>query len=156
MIERGMVKEIKDRLATIQLEMTAGCGSCSNTGCKASRHALQAYNRDEIPIAVGDEVEIVVEGAAQLSGALWVLGLPLALFAAGYALARLLFPGATSEAPAALGGIAGLGIGGLIGVLVQKGKRLDSLPRILRKVLPREPGEDEVQAAMSAENYVEG
>ncbi|MBL8967555.1 MAG: SoxR reducing system RseC family protein [Spirochaetaceae bacterium] len=143
MTERGIVKEIQGKLVTVQLEMTAACGACGNNGCKTSRNCLQAYNRDEVTIAEGDEVEIQVEGKAQLEGALWVLGLPLALFAGGYVAGRALFPGA-SEAPAALSGLAGLVIGVVVGVLVQKGKRLETLPRILRVVHAEAGGPAEV------------
>ncbi len=133
MTERGIVTEIRDRVLTVQLEMTAACGACGNDGCKASRNCLKAYNKDDVPVAEGDEVEIEVEGKAQLEGALWVLGLPLLLFGGGYALGRSLFP-AASEAPAALAGLAGLALGVVVGVLVQKGKRLDTLPRVLRVI----------------------
>jgi len=144
------VTQIKDRLATVQLELQAGCGACGNEGCKTSRHALQAYNRDDVAIGEGDEVEILVEGKAQLEGAFWVLAFPLALFIGGYFAARALIPTASGEGPAALGGLAGLAVGALIGVLVQKRKRLDSLPRIVRKVEAREPDEDEIAAADAA------
>ena len=145
MTERGTVTEIRDRLVTVQLEMTAACGACGNSGCKASRNCLQAFNKDDVRIAEGDEVEIEIEGKAQLQGALWVLGLPLLLFGGGYALGRALAPGA-NEAPAALAGLAGLALGVVVGVLVQKGKRLDTLPRILRVVDAEAGGPAEVEA----------
>lgn len=150
MTERGMVTELKDKLATIQLELQAACGACANDGCKKSKHALQAFNRDGLDISIGDQVEIEVEGKAQVVGALWVLGLPLATFVAGYFAARALFPEAAGEGPAALGGLLGLVLGGLVGMLVQRGNRLDSLPRVLRKVPARGPDEDEIEAAEAA------
>lgn len=150
MTERGTVTEIRDRELTVQLEMTAGCGNCANDGCKVSRHALKAYNRDGLELAEGDLVEIEVEGRAQVTGALWVLGLPLALFAGGYFAGRALFPTATGEGPAALSGLAGLVLGMVVGVWAQKGQRLDSLPRALRKVEARDPDELEIARAEEA------
>lgn len=135
MIERGMVSEIQGKLLTVQLELNEGCGACGNEGCKKTRRSVKAYNKSELALAEGDCVEIDIQGKAQLVGALWVLGLPLALFAGGYVFGRLTFPG-LSETPAALCGIGGLSLGMVVGVLVQKGQRLESLPAVLRKVEP--------------------
>jgi positive regulator of sigma E activity len=135
MTERGTVTEIQGRLLSVQLELNEGCGACGNEGCKKARRAVKAYNRSDIPLSEGDCVDIDIEGKAQLVGALWVLGLPLALFVGGYLVGRAAFPGA-SEAPAALCGVGGLALGMAVGVLVQKGQRLESLPSVLRKVEP--------------------
>jgi len=140
MNERGMVTEIQGRLLTVQLEMNEGCGACANDGCKKTRRAIKAYNRDGLPLAEGDYIEVQVEGKAQLVGAFWVLGMPLVLFIGGYLLGRSLFPG-ESEGPAALCGLAGLVVGMIVGMVVQKGQRLESLPRVLRKVEPEISGE---------------
>jgi positive regulator of sigma E activity len=130
MLERGTVKEIRDRLVTVQLELQEGCSACSNARCKDNRQSIQAYNRDGLALSEGDGVEVEIQGKAQLEGAFWILGMPLALFVGGYFAGRALFPGA-SEAPAALSGLAGLVLGMLVGVLVQKGKRLETLPRVV-------------------------
>jgi positive regulator of sigma E activity len=169
MTERGTVTQIKGRQLTVQLEFNGNCGACANEGCKQSRQSLQAWNRHEVAVSEGDLVEIEVEGKAQLAGAFWVLAMPLALFGAGYAAARALWPPAAGalaagssamagEGPAALGGLAGLAIGILIGVAVQKGKRVDSLPFVVRKLEAREPDEDEVAAAEESARFagVEG
>lgn len=149
MTERGTVKEIQGRLATVQLEQTEGCDACHNEGCKVKRQAIQAWNRDDMALAEGDEVEVEVEGKAQLEGALWVLGLPLLLFVAGYFALRALTPGAT-ELPAALGGLGGLCLGMVIGVSVQKRKKLESLPRISRVGLVEKGVEAEDEAVRAA------
>jgi positive regulator of sigma E activity len=154
MNERGMVTEIQGKLLTVQLEVNEGCGACANDGCKKTRRAIKAYNRDEIPLAEGDYVEVQIEGKAQLFGAFWVLGLPLIMFAGGYVLGRLVFRG-ESEAPAALGGLGGLLLGMLIGVIVQKGQRLESLPRILRKVEPEVSGEADPDWNEGSPEYID-
>ncbi len=135
MIERGTVKEIKDRLVTVQLELQDGCSACDNSGCKDKRQSIQAYNRDGISLQEGEYVEVEIQGSAQLSGAFWVLGMPLALFIGGYFAGRYLFP-STGEGPAALCGLAGLVLGMVMGVLIQKGKRLETFPRVVRAWKP--------------------
>jgi positive regulator of sigma E activity len=143
MTERGIVTEIREKLVTVQLEMTEGCGVCGNEGCKTGRRSIQGYNKRDLKVSEGDMVELEVSGKAQMSGALWVLGLPLALFVGGYALGRFLFPGLAegpaaegpaAEGPAALCGLVGFALGMLVGVMVQKGKRMESFPQLLRKV----------------------
>ncbi len=146
MTERGMVTEIRDRLVTVQLEETEGCAGCHNDSCKTKRQAIQAWNRDRLGLSEGDEVEVEVSGAAQLEGALWVLGLPLATFVLGYFAVRAFAAGA-SELPAALGGLVGLALGMAIGVRAQKRKKVDTLPRVLRTV---EVASDEASAGGQA------
>jgi positive regulator of sigma E activity len=131
MTERGTVRSIRDRLVTIQLDPQDGCEGCSNAGCKASRQSIQAYNRDSVALAEGFLVEVEIQGSAQLAGVFWVLGMPLALLVGGYFAGHSLFP-AAGEGPAALAGLAGLIVGMVIGVAVQKGKRVETLPRVLR------------------------
>ncbi|HOX33278.1 MAG TPA: SoxR reducing system RseC family protein [Spirochaetales bacterium] len=154
MTERGVVSEIQDRLLTVQLELNEGCGACSNEGCKKARRGVRAYNRQDIPLAEGDSVDIEIEGKAQLYGALWVLGLPLVLFACGYILGRVVFPDG-SETPAALCGIAGLSLGMVVGILVQKKQRLESLPSVIRKVEIEISGEPRPDWAEGSPEYVD-
>ncbi len=133
MTEHGIVTAIDGKIVTVVLRMMEGCASCVNSACKTNRTGVKAYNRDSLGIAEGDTVEIKIEGKAQLSGALWVLGLPLAVFIAGYLLGRFLYP-ASGEGPAVLFSVAGLALGGVVGIFVQKGKKLDSLPRVVKRV----------------------
>jgi positive regulator of sigma E activity len=104
-----------------------------NGACKTGRSALQAYNRKGLEISEGDTVEIEVPGMEQARGAFWVLGLPLVALFLGYGAGVLLFPGrGEGPAVAAAGIFFGLALFG--GMLVQKGRKLDSLPVVLRKV----------------------
>lgn len=158
MTEHGIVQAIDGKTVTIVLKMMAGCQSCVNSSCKTNRTGVKAYNRDNIPIEEGDTVEIKIEGKAQLSGALWVLGLPLSLFLAGYLLGRLIYPGA-GEGPAVILSIVGLVVGGIAGILVQKGKRLESLPSVTRRIdfSEFEPGQAlDTEESASGCGYVEG
>jgi len=139
---------------TVQLELNEGCGACGNEGCKKAKRAVKAYNRNGLDLTEGDYVEIDIQGKAQLIGALWVLGLPLLMFAGGYVVGRELFPG-ESEAPAALCAIGGLALGMLVGVLVQKRQRLESLPAVIRKIRPEVSGEPNPDWSEGSSEYVE-
>lgn len=152
MMELGTVTEIKDRLLSVQLEENEGCSACSNSSCKDKRQSIKAYNRDGFALRDGDRVEVEIQGRAQLAGAFWVLGMPLALLVGGYVAGRRFFPGA-DEGPAALCGIAALAIGMVIGVLIQKGKRVETLP-VVTRVIP--PGETAAEAAAAEEAADEG
>jgi positive regulator of sigma E activity len=135
MIERGMVKEIRDRLVTVQLEIQECCGACNNSSCKENRQSIQAFNGEDIVLSEGESVEVEIQGSAQASGAFWVLGMPLALLVGGYFAGRALFPHA-GEGPAALFGLGALALGMVMGVLIQKGKKLETLPRVIRAWRP--------------------
>jgi len=132
MKESGVVKKIDGKLVSVGIAMHDGCESCMNNGCKTGRSALQAYNPKGLDIVEGDMVEIEVPGIEQAKGAFWVLGLPLVALFAGYGLGRLLFP-TTTEGPA----VAAAGIMFLlalaVGMLVQKGRKYESLPVVTRK-----------------------
>jgi positive regulator of sigma E activity len=132
MKESGIVKKINGKFVSVGIEMHEGCASCINNSCKTGRSALQAYNPKGLPIVEGDMVEIEVLGVEQARGAFWVLGLPLVALFAGYGLGRLLFP-STGEGPA----VASAGLLFLLalvaGMLVQKNRKYDSLPVVMRK-----------------------
>ncbi len=132
MKETGTIKKINGKIVHVAVAMHDGCESCINNSCKNGRGNLQSYNAHGIDVAEGDLVEIEVPGAEQARGAFWVLGLPLLALFAGYGLGRVLFS-TTTEGPA----VASAGIAFLltlfVGVMVQKGRKLESLPVVTRK-----------------------
>jgi positive regulator of sigma E activity len=136
MKETGKVTVTKGSLATVLFEYSAECESCSGASCSVSRRSLDTWNRDGLELGIGDRVEVEVDASSQLRGALLVFGLPLLLFFAGYAAGKILFPGVATEAPAAFGGLAGIGLGILAGLAasgsLRGGRRQESLPRITR------------------------
>lgn len=132
MTELALVKKIEGKMVTVSIELQEGCAACSNGACKANRSALQAYNRNDVKIAEGDEVEIEIPGAEQAKSAFWVLGLPLVALFAGYGLGRILFP-TGGESPA-------VGVSGALflilmaaGIMIQKKKKYETMPVIVRK-----------------------
>ncbi|MCE1195506.1 SoxR reducing system RseC family protein [bacterium] len=132
MKERATVNKVEGKYLSVAIAMHDGCASCINNSCKNGRSDLRAYNRDGLEIAEGDQVEIEIAGTEQARGALWVLGLPVVALFAGYGLGRVLFP-ASGEGPAvaAAGGLFALALA--VGLLVQKGRRNDSLPIVTKK-----------------------
>jgi positive regulator of sigma E activity len=103
-----------------------------NTTCKSGRSDLQAYNPQGFDLAEGDEVEIEIPGIEQAKSAFWILGLPVLALFAGYGLGCVFF-GAVSEGPAIASGGALFALTLAAGLLVQKRRKTDSLPRITRK-----------------------
>jgi positive regulator of sigma E activity len=156
--EQGIVTAIDGKIVSVVLRMMEGCASCVNSSCKTNRTGVKAYNRDNLALAEGDTIEIKIEGKAQLSGALWVLGLPMLLFIAGYFIGRRFYPD-SGEGPAVLFSVAALALGTVAGILVQKGKKLDSLPRVVKRVDFSEfepgPGDDSGSDASPC-GYAEG
>ena len=132
MKETGTIKKINGKIVHIAIAMHDGCESCINNSCKNGRGDLQSYNAHGIDVAEGDLVEIEVPGAEQARGAFWVLGMPLVALFVGYGLGRLLFP-TTTEAPAVASAGAFFLLALFVGVMVQKGRKLESLPVITRK-----------------------
>ena len=136
MRERGRVTEMRDQLAKIQLEFSAACESCVEGSCAVTKPSLEAWNGGNLDLAPGDLVEIEVVSRATYAGALLVFGPPALLFVAGYLGARVLIPEATSEAPAALGGLLGIALGVLLALVFSRGRRTAALPLILRRIDP--------------------
>lgn len=133
MRETGSVKEMEGSIVIVAIEMHEGCESCLNTSCKKGRGALRVSNRDNLDLSPGDQVEIEIPGKEQAKGAFWVLGLPVAGLFAGYGAGALLFPG-TDEGPKVACSGALFLIALLAGMLVQKNRKQDSLPFIVRKL----------------------
>ncbi len=132
MKERATVNKVEGEYLSVAIAMHDGCASCINNSCKNGRSDLRAYNKNGLEIAEGDQVEIEIAGAEQARGALWVLGLPVVALFAGYGIGRAIFP-ASGEGPAvaAAGGLFALAL--IAGLLVQKGRKNDSLPVVTKK-----------------------
>ena len=133
MKETGTVKGIEGSTVIVSIEMHDGCQSCLNTACKKGRGALRAHNRNGLDLVPGDLVDIEIPGREQAKGAFWVLGLPVAGLFAGYGAGALIFPGPDEGPKVACSGALFL-LALLIGMLVQKSRKQESLPVIVRKL----------------------
>jgi len=112
-----------------------GCGGCTLCllGRPESTVAIEAENRRNLPVEIGDIVEIFLSPAKAIRAAFCVLILPLLLFLALYGLGKELV-GIESEGTNVLIGACGL-IGGLLLNLAAKKLRRDpDLPEVTRIV----------------------
>lgn len=135
MIERGIVTKIEGRDVTVCLKPTEGCVNCAHSElCATGKTEVRVYDRKDIKPEIGETVEIEVSAGNQLASALLLLGIPLALFAAFYALSRALLP-AEGEGPAALAGMLGIALGIFLGATIEKGRKRESMPCIARRVV---------------------
>ncbi len=133
MRELGIVKNIENDVVVVGIEMHEGCESCMNGSCKAGRSALKTLNAKKLDLSPGDAVEIEVKTIEQAKGAFWVLGLPLVALFVGYGLGVVIFKASTEGPAVASAGVLFLAALAF-GTLVQKRRKLDSLPVLLRKV----------------------
>ncbi len=103
----------------------------NHEACNLAGSVVKALDPGGLVKSAGERVEIGIPVRAQAAGAFWLLGLPLALFAAGYAAGSRLFP-ASGEGPAALAGIGAFAAGLGAAWLFSRGRRDGSLPRVIR------------------------
>jgi len=130
--ERGTATKIDGSEVTVRIDLEANCAGCMNReGCALAGTFITAFDPEKRVHSPGDKVEIEIPARAQAAGAFWLLGLPLALFAAGYAAGASLFPG-SGEGPAALLSIGGFALGIGAAVLLLKSRRAATQPRITR------------------------
>ena len=99
-----------------------GGGSCgsSGCGCRVSGRPFRAALPSNMEVKTGDTVEVSASSGRAAAASLFVLGLPLAMSAAGWSAARILHGGAF-EAVGALGAAVGLAAG--IGIVLAVGGR---------------------------------
>ena len=132
MKELGTATKIDGSEVTVRIDLEANCAGCMNKeGCGLSGSLMKARDPAGLVRDVGDCVEVEISPQAQAVGAFWLLGLPLALFAGGYAAGSVLFT-AAGEGPAALLGIGGFALGIGAAFLLKRGNRSSSLPVVVR------------------------
>lgn len=116
MTQKAVVKKLlTDGLAEVEVQRQSACGhDCASCGgCGAPTERIQAKALNEIGAEVGEIVTIEGKNKEVFGAALIVYTVPLVLFIALYALARMLGQG---EGVAAVVGIAGFIIGILVAV----------------------------------------
>ena len=103
MTETGIIREIQGNLLIIGPDRGIACFGCLNMECKADGGFITAENPEAFPLETGQMVELSAPGISLLGQALASLLPPVLGFIAGYAIARLLFPGAGEGAFAGAG-----------------------------------------------------
>ncbi|HSV55566.1 MAG TPA: SoxR reducing system RseC family protein [Magnetospirillaceae bacterium] len=136
MSELGTATRIDGHLVTVRIDLESNCAGCMNkAGCALPGSLVRALDTEGLVRGAGDRVEIEIPASARVSGAFWLLGLPLALFGAGYAAGLRLFPG-SGEGPAAFLAIGGFVLGIAAAWLALRGGKSVSLPRVVRVLAP--------------------
>ncbi len=135
MIERGIVTKREGSALTVRLEMSDHCEGCAaGQACSSGKNEIDVWDRNGVDPAVGDSVEVLVTTRQQLEGAVLLVLVPVVLFFAGYGAGHLLFLG-LGEGPAIAGGVIGILAGLLVATLVDRGRKREAMPYVLRKVV---------------------
>ena len=92
--EEGIVKEVKDGLASVIINESDACSSCAAKAiCKPGEEKSKILTaRDPFGVRPGDNVKISIKGKNVLSAAFLLYGLPLILFLAGIFAGMQFFP----------------------------------------------------------------
>lgn len=132
MSELGTTTKIDGSDVTVRIDLEANCAGCMNQeGCGLSGSFVHALDPEGLVKSLGERVEVAISPKAQAVGVFWLLGLPLALFGAGYAAGARYFA-AGGEGPAALLGIGGFALGIGAAALLQRGRRTATMPRVVK------------------------
>mgnify|MGYP000844101014 CR=1 FL=1 len=116
--ERAVVAEAGQGYAWLEIRRQTACGGCrASEGCGTAALAkiwtgqrVRVRALSELPLRPGEEVIVGMADGALLRGASLAYLLPLALLFAGAVLGQTAFASA-GEAPVALAGALGLGLG---------------------------------------------
>lgn len=129
MKEQGIATKIEGRDVTVRITIHEGCAACeSKDSCSSVGQELHAEMDPGAAIMPGDTVEVSVPDSVQAAGALWLLGVPLGLFFAGYLGTGALAPD-SGDGPRALAGLAGFVAGLLIAATFGRKGALAKKPR---------------------------
>lgn len=110
MREIGIVTRIEGDRVLVECKPSAACHSCKGELCAVKNRSIPVKNIHNLPVQVGDRVEIFVPSMQALSAGFQVFGIPLLLFFAFYLSAGYVFPHASEGAQIGLG-LLGLGLG---------------------------------------------
>ncbi len=144
MKELGRILEISEKRITIRGGELGGCFGCMSQECKVNGKVFIAENSLELPLTVGQIVEIDNPGAAAAAQGFAVLAPPALAFAAGYLGTGLLRPESGDELRAAVG-VLGLLLGFLGVYWFRKLFAPGAAPRVMRVL------EDEEEACLRSD-----
>ncbi|HOX92017.1 MAG TPA: SoxR reducing system RseC family protein [Spirochaetales bacterium] len=134
MNERGVVIEHDGATVLVSFNLGHSCFGCDAQGsCSARDRSVRARVPDGLSIAQGDYVEVSVPAGTRWSALLWLLVVPLGLFALGYSLVAV-FAHTASEGPAALAGLGGFALGLGIAVLATRAGRMAKMPMVCSRI----------------------
>ncbi|MDA3938310.1 MAG: SoxR reducing system RseC family protein [Spirochaetia bacterium] len=133
MITKGIIKEIKDSIISVEMfDEGSSCssGNCASCSSKEKNKILEALNTKQLPIKTGSFIEMELSTAKALIAAFRVLIIPLLLFISGFMIIGSIQ--GISEGLQVAGGFTGLGTGFLFNLLFSKKYKLKEMPEIVR------------------------
>lgn len=88
--DRGLVSGVNGRQITVELIRGGGCKSCSMQGlCFRKSTPAVFHLLSDLPLQVGDSVQLEISPAGRTLASLLIFGLPLLMLFAGFLIASL-------------------------------------------------------------------
>lgn len=114
------------------------CEGCGSSFCNVTERRFPVRNTENVPVKLGDRVELFVPPSKTVAASFVALILPLILFVVCYALAAAL--GIAMELFRVLLGVGGLGSGFALNLLYARSARGATLPVVVRVISPSRSG----------------
>jgi sigma-E factor negative regulatory protein RseC len=134
MYEHAMVTAIGNNRKISVTCQTESCANChAGAFCSTKGKTFLAKNSNELPLKVGDEVELYLPPGRTILAGVITLMVPLMLFPVGYYLPQILMT-TPSELIRILGGFVGIAGGFMISRIFSKVKANEYSPEITRKI----------------------
>ena len=87
--DKGMVTAVANGVASVEIVRGGGCNSCSLHGICFSKNTPAVFHiPTQIPLVVGDEVELNVSAEGRVLASLLVFGLPVLFLMLGFLIAN--------------------------------------------------------------------
>lgn len=105
----GTVVEVKGRKVTLEVCPTSGCASCSMGGVCGTGNKNKYFTLDtDIPVKVGDQVILQIQGGSEVVSSLVLFLLPIVFMILGFVFGKFVFN--LQESNAVLVSVLGLGL----------------------------------------------
>lgn len=132
MTEKGIITEITGKRIKLSFIDQENCVSCGSKFCTIKNKHFFASNPKDLPLDLGDTVEVNVGTSGAVSASFLILIVPLILFVVFFLLSGALLH-IQGEGLRALFGVGGLGAGFLVSFFIGKGKK-NRLPEITGRI----------------------
>lgn len=90
--DSGLVTEISNGVATVELQRGGGCGSCSMKGFCFSKNTPSVFNlQTDLALQAGDKVELEVSASGRVLASVLIFIVPVLFMIFGFLLANVWF-----------------------------------------------------------------
>ena len=88
----GIVTAVKGNAVSVEIQRGGGCKSCALRGMCFSKSTPSVFHlQSDLPLAVGDKVELYVAEGGRIIASMLIFGLPVFFLFLGFILASLWF-----------------------------------------------------------------